>query len=133
MNQEALDLWTRACRSHQTSSLLAGVDPDAAASRAYYAAFYAVSALFALQGKTFTKHTFVEAAVHRDLVKSGIWSADLGSAFSWLVGLRKTGDYGIGVHVSQEEGIDAVNKAARILQAVRDSSPERFPAVGLEK
>ena len=129
MNQEALDLWTRACRSHQTSSLLTRVDPDAAASRAYYAAFYAVSALFALQGKTFTKHAALEAAVHRDLVKTGIWTEHLGSAFSWLAGLRKTGDYIIGVHVSPEEAEEAVRKADRMLQAVRDSSPEPFPEV----
>jgi uncharacterized protein (UPF0332 family) len=56
MNQDARDLWTRTVRSHKTATKLVSEDPDAAASRAYYAAFYAVSALFALQGKTFTKH-----------------------------------------------------------------------------
>jgi uncharacterized protein (UPF0332 family) len=43
---------------------------DSAASRAYYAAFHAASALFALEGRTFTKHSALEAAVHRDLVKA---------------------------------------------------------------
>ena len=91
MNQEALDLWTRACRSHQTSSLLSRVDPDGAASRAYYAAFYAVSALFALQGKTFTRHAALEAAVHRDLVKTGIWPDDLGSPSPGLSACARLG------------------------------------------
>jgi len=129
MNQEARDLWTRAVRSLDTSAKWAGEDPDAAASRAYYAAFYAVSALFALQGKTFTKHRALEAAVHRTLVKPGTWPADLGSTFSWLVRLRRTGDYGGRRHVSPDEAQEAVDKARRILQAVRDTSPEPFPQI----
>ena len=46
---------------------------DGAASRAYYAAFHAVTALFALEGRIFAKHSALEAAVHRDLVKPGRW------------------------------------------------------------
>ena len=129
MNQDARDLWTRTVRSHKTATKLVSEDPDAAASRAYYAAFYAVSALFALQGKTFTKHRAVEAAVHRDLVKPGTWPEDLGEAFSWLVRLRRTGDYGGGIHVSPDEAQEAVDKARRILQAVQDTSPEPFPQI----
>ena len=55
MNQETHDLWLRAVRSYKTASKLVEEDPDTAASRAYYAAFYAVSGLFALQGKTLTQ------------------------------------------------------------------------------
>jgi uncharacterized protein (UPF0332 family) len=82
MNQEAHALWLRAVRSYKSAAKLADEDPDAAASRAYYAAFHAVSALFALQGKTFTKHRALEAAVHRDLVRTQMWAVDLGAAFS---------------------------------------------------
>jgi uncharacterized protein (UPF0332 family) len=69
MNQDTHELWLRAVRSYKTASKLAEEDPNAAASRAYYAAFYAASALFALQGKTFTKHRALETAIHRDLVR----------------------------------------------------------------
>jgi uncharacterized protein (UPF0332 family) len=124
MNQDAIDLWGRAERSLETSAKLVKEDPDAAASRAYYAAFYAVSALFALQGKTFTKHRTLEAAVHRDLVKPGTWSTDLGGAFSELVRLRRTGDYGGQLHVSLDEAREAVNKARRIVQTIRDANPD---------
>jgi uncharacterized protein (UPF0332 family) len=112
MNQETHDLWLRAVRSSKT------------ASRAYYAAFYAVSALFALKGKTFTQHRAVEAAVHRDLVQAQTWSVELGAAFSWLVRLRRTGDYGGSMHVSPDEAQEAVDKAHSILQAVWTTSPE---------
>lgn len=124
MNQDAIDLWTRAVRSLETSAKLVSEDPDAAASRAYYAAFYAVSALFALQARTFTKHREVEAAVHRDLVKPGTWTTDMGATFSELVRLRRTGDYGGRLHVSSDEAQEAVNKARRILQIIQDTNPD---------
>jgi uncharacterized protein (UPF0332 family) len=124
MNQETNDLWLRAVRSYKSAAKLADEDPDSAASRAYYAAFHAVSALFALQGKTFTQHRAVEAAVHRDLVHSKTWSTELGAAFSWLVRLRRTGDYGGSMHVSLDEAQEAVEKARSILSAVRTTSPE---------
>jgi uncharacterized protein (UPF0332 family) len=95
----------------------------------YYAAFHAVSALFALQGKTFTKHRALEAAVHRDLVRTQMWAVDLGAAFSWLVRLRRTGDYGGSMHVSLDEAQEAVDKARQILRAVRTTSPEPLPQV----
>ncbi|HEV8718668.1 MAG TPA: HEPN domain-containing protein [Candidatus Binatia bacterium] len=126
MNQDAGELWNRAVRSLETSTKLVSEDPDAAASRAYYAAFYAVSALFALQERTFTKHRAVEAAVHRDLVKPGMWTVDMGATFSELVRLRRTGDYGGRIHVSQDEAQEAVNKARCILQAVQDTNPDFF-------
>ena len=127
MNAEAQDFWDRAVRALHTARALITEDPDASASRAYYAAFYAVSALFAFQGKTFTKHTAVERAVHRDLVKEEKWSAAAGAAFSWLTNLRYTGDYGGGLHVQPAEAEIAVQRAELILQATRASVPEFTP------
>ena len=122
-------LWLRAVRSYKSAARLADEDPDSAASRAYYAAFHAVSALFAIQGKTFTHHRAVEAAVHRDLVHAQTWSVELGAAFSWLVRLRRTGDYGGSMHVSLDEAQEAVDKAYSILHAVQITSPEPLPPI----
>jgi hypothetical protein len=71
----------------------------------------------------------VEAAVHRDLVHAHMWSVELGAAFSWLVRLRRTGDYGGSMHVSPDEAQEAVDKARSILQAVRTTSPEPLPPI----
>lgn len=57
MTQEAADLWARALQAFHTSRREAVTDPDTAASRAYYAAFYAVSAMFILEGKNFSRHS----------------------------------------------------------------------------
>jgi len=123
MTEQARDLWHRAQRALHTAASLVDEDPDSAASRAYYSAFYAVSAVFALEDKFFTKHRAIEAAVHRDLVKTGRWLEDLGAAFSELVRLRTMGDYGLGVHVSADAAKEALRKAELILQGVRQVCP----------
>ena len=127
MSPESLELWNRAVRSHKTAAMLAQEDPDAAVSRAYYAAFYAVSALFAAQGRTFSRHAGVEAAVHRDLVRAGKWSLELGEAFSSLASLRATADYGVEIHATPAQAAQTVEMAEQILQAVRASSSESLP------
>lgn len=123
MTQYATDLWHRAAKALSTARGVAASDPDAAASRAYYAAFYAISALFAVEGRDFGKHSGVEAAVHRDLVKTGRWPAELGADYHSLRGLRATGDYGGLEHVQTQAAVQAIDKAQRILHAVRNTCP----------
>jgi len=121
LNEEALGLWGRAQRSLAVAESALEEDPDSSASRAYFAAFHAVSALFASQGRDFSKHSALEAAVHRDLVKTGVWDKTLGADFSWLATVRSTGDYGGTAHVSVEDAREAVSRARKILDAVRIS------------
>ena len=125
MSEYASDLWRRACRALATASRnIEAADPDAAASRAYYAAFYAVSALFALESRDFAKHSAVEAAVHRELVRTGRWPPELGENYRSLRDLRATGDYGHLDHVTPKAAQDAVDMARRILEAVQQACPE---------
>ena len=56
MNVEARDLWDRATLALRLAKHDLPMSADGAASWAYYAAFYAVSALFAMEGRTFSKH-----------------------------------------------------------------------------
>jgi uncharacterized protein (UPF0332 family) len=128
VSPEALDYWTRAVQALRTAESLIDRDPDASSSRAYYAAFYAVSALLAFEQVSLSKHTAVERAVHRDLVKPGRWATELGAAFSWLANLRYTADYGGGEHVQKEDAELAVERARLILLAVQDSAPEPLPS-----
>jgi hypothetical protein len=124
VNNDASDFWTRARQALITANALRSQDPDAAASRAYYAAFYAVSAHFAGQGKFFTKHSGIETAVHRDLVRCGFLSADLGAGYSSLVNLRTAGDYGGGAHVSEQDAQMACETAACIVAAIAKINPD---------
>ena len=117
MNTEARDFLERALKAVETAGLLVERDSDASVSRSYYA----VSALFANQSLTFTKHAAVESAVHRDLVKTGKWVVELGAAYSSLASLRSTGDYGGGLHIDVDTAKTALEKAHKIIQAVRKS------------
>jgi uncharacterized protein (UPF0332 family) len=121
------DLWARALRAIQAARRELEFDPDTCASRAYYAAFHAVSAFLALQGQDFTKHSGVEAAVHRDLVRTGLWPQELGADYSRLLVLRHTGDYGGSQLVSLEDARGAVEAAERILRKVSEDRPGEFP------
>ncbi len=109
--------------------LLAHHGFDGAASRAYYAAFHAVTALFALEGRTFVKHAALTAAVHRDLVKSGKWSEDLGRDFSFCLDLRSVSDYGTEIRVDASQAADAIDATRRVLLAVEKTLPEDFSSL----
>lgn len=104
VSKVAADFWERSLDSLRVARRILSISPDSAAPAAYYAAFYAVSAHFALGGRTFRKHTALQAAVHRDLVKGEGWPAHLGSAYTLLNELRDVGHYGGTKHVTPEEG-----------------------------
>jgi len=74
----------------------------------------------------FVKHSAVEAAVHKELVRTGLWPAELGNGFSRLFQLRSRGDYGGGRHVSPADTAEAIRIAAEILQAVARDHPDEF-------
>lgn len=91
---------------------------DYAASRAYYAAFYAATALLLREGLAFGKHSGVIAAIHQRFVKTGRLEAKHGRDLNWLFGLRTTGDYGGATHVSTEDAEAAIEAAQEFCEAV---------------
>jgi uncharacterized protein (UPF0332 family) len=124
MKEFAAVEWQRALRTLETARQNAYTDPDSAASRAYYAAFHAITALFALRGQSFSKHAAIRAALHRDLIRSGEWSSELGRSYDFLMDARAKGDYGGLMQVSERDAKIAFEKAAQILDAVKRSCPE---------
>lgn len=121
--------WDRACDAFREAQLLlANRGFDGAASRAYYAVYHAVTASFSLEGRTFTKHSALEAAVHRDLVKIGRWPQELGQDFAFCLELRGVSDYGTEVRVDAKQAAEAIEAARRILNAVHDALPPDFPS-----
>jgi uncharacterized protein (UPF0332 family) len=73
---------------------------------------------FAKFGQTYSKHSGIEAAVHRDLVRPGIIPAELGAYYSWLASLRNTGDYGGLSHVSVEDASKALSRATDFIDTI---------------
>ena len=122
--REIVELWQRAQEAlRATETLIAAGFPDFAAARAYYAAFYAASALLLAEGKTFRSHRGVVALIHRDYVRSGRLPVDLGRILSTLSDLRSVGDYGSATHVSHGEANIALIEAQQFLEAVRSLLP----------
>jgi len=109
---------TRSQRCLAAARALIDIDPDSAASRAYYAAFHALSAAFAATGQTFTSHRAIRAALHRDLVREGVVDARKGRDYDFLVELRETGDYGGLDLVTEEDARMALAKAEEFAAAM---------------
>ncbi|MFH1538380.1 MAG: HEPN domain-containing protein [bacterium] len=122
----AEDFWKRAIEALAMAEVGLKVSPDGATNRAYYAAFNAVSALFALEGEFYKKHSALESDVHHKLVKTGKWNPELGEKYKSLHKLRAVGDYGELQHVSPEEAEKAVASATEILKAISASKPDIF-------
>ena len=72
---------------------------DFAASRAYYAAYYAATALLLGEDLEFSKHSGVIATIHKKYVKTGKLEKGYGRDLNWLFELRGVGDYGTVMHV----------------------------------
>jgi len=104
----------------------AAFSPNDSASRSYYAAFNAVSALFALRGTFFRSHDAVEIAFHRDLVKPGIFSHEVRDAYKLIRKSRQVGDYGVTEDVDEDEAREAVTLAKLVLEAVYNACPDDF-------
>ena len=124
MKDFALGEWQRALRTLVSGRKLVSTDPDSAASRAYYAAFHSLTALFALRGRTFSKHAAIRAALHRELIRPGQWPTELGQAYDFLMDMREIGDYGGLVQVSQDDAKMSLEKAAAIVEEVKRTCPE---------
>jgi uncharacterized protein (UPF0332 family) len=93
---------------------------DIAASRAYYAAFYAASALLLKENIDTTKHSGVIASIHRLFVKEGKLDKEQGKNLNWLFELRGVGDYGVSEHVSSGEAYRAVQVAEAFLESATE-------------
>ncbi len=118
--------WREALQAIESARLVLPTDPNAAINRAYYAAFYAVTAFLALDHRHYSKHYMVEAAVHRDLVHQGIWPAELGTAYSKLFVLRAEADYSI-ERMESEVAAHAIDLAEQILEEIHGLRPDYLP------
>jgi uncharacterized protein (UPF0332 family) len=126
VKDKALHFWKRAYQTFKAAKENLEIDTDTAASRAFYASFYAVSAILTIQGKSYSKHSAVQAAVHRDIIKTGLLNAEVGQDYDFLFRARNTADYGAEVYISSEEAEETVAAAKRILSQVYKTNPDLF-------
>ncbi len=84
---------------------------DFVVNRAYYACFYAASAVLLAMGRRFVKHSGLRAAVHKDLVKTGQLDPQWGKAFDRIFENRQFADY-IELHRFEREQLEEIVKNA---------------------
>ena len=110
MAEEAL----QSARMEYEAGLLHG-----AINRAYYAVFYAATALFVDRGLSFRKHAGVRAAVHRELIKKSVLSVEMGVLYDRLFEDRQHGDYMVLTEFEPDDVKEKIERAGAFLQAVR--------------
>jgi len=67
--------------------------PAFSMNRVYYAMFYAVQALLASQGVSFSKHGQVKAWFNREMVKPSIFPVEMGRLYNKAFEYRQKFDY----------------------------------------
>ena len=96
-----------------------------AVNRAYYACFYAASAVLLSAGHRFVKHTGVRAALHQHFVKTGRIAPELGRSYDLLFQRRGQADYAELVTFDDSQVAELVRKAEEFVGAMeRLLSPE---------
>jgi uncharacterized protein (UPF0332 family) len=62
-------------------------------NRLYYGCFYAISALLLTKDLSSAKHSGVRSLFHKNFVKTGVVSTDIGKIYDKLYRNRQKGDY----------------------------------------
>ena len=76
-------------------------------------------ALLLKSGLKFGKHSGVISAIHQHFVKTEKLDKSLGKNLNWLFELRGIGDYGVFLHVKEDEAKEAIKVAQKFLDSVK--------------
>ena len=96
-----------------------------AINRAYYAAFYAVIAVLALDNIDFKRHKDVVATFNRDYIASGMYEKEIGRLLSRLQKKRENSDYDDFYIASKEEAEDQIKFAEQIVMSITNKIGRR--------
>ncbi|HYN78462.1 MAG TPA: HEPN domain-containing protein [Lamprocystis sp. (in: g-proteobacteria)] len=89
-----------------------------AVSRAYYAAFHAVSALHLSQGRSFSSHAQVIGQFNKDFVRTARFPQEFTRILARLFEDRQSGDYDVASAITADEARQDVADAEKIVDAV---------------
>ena len=131
MSQEEIEsLMRRAERSLRSArNLLDDGDHDFAMSRAYYAMFYAATAVLLARGVKRSKHSGVIAAFGQELVKAGEFTTEDQRLLQAAFQDRSEGDYA-GVFPSRDKTERRLSEARGFVTRVADFLRRTNPPAG---
>ena len=96
------------------------------ANRSYYAIFHAMSALFALDGRGFRKHSGVLANFNKDYIKTGLLEVEYAQIAKKAFSLRTQSDYGEFYVVSKQEVKEQHENAGRFVKRIESLLDEQI-------
>jgi Uncharacterized conserved protein related to C-terminal domain of eukaryotic chaperone, SACSIN len=88
-------------------------------SRAYYAAFHAVSMLLFANGQSYSRHGQLIGAFNKKFVAPGELPKDLGKALGRLYDQRQVADYDVFDRADEKESAQGISDAESIIEAIR--------------
>ena len=89
-------------------------------SRAYYAAFHAISAALASRGLTFSSHAQVIGAFNKEFVKTAVFSADTTRKLQRLFEDRQISDYDCTGRIDEETARADLDDAQALVDVCRN-------------
>lgn len=87
-------------------------------NRSYYAAFYAMKAVYTLKGQDFRKHKTLLAAFNKEFVATEIFPREMGRKISTLSLIREQSDYNDFYVASKQESQQQMEIAEELVLAV---------------
>lgn len=98
---------------------------SSACNRAYYAVFYAASALLAAKRMAFGKHSAVMAAFRQNFVKTGEIDVKWSRIYERILSHRQSGDYDIQISIEKEQSVTDLKDAQEFVKDVKAWLQER--------
>lgn len=92
---------------------------SSACNRAYYAIFYAASAVLYSKGKAYGKHSAVLAAFRQFFIKTGEFEKELSADYEFIMDSRQTADYDIYDSLEKDDVVQVVTKARGFVEEVQ--------------
>jgi uncharacterized protein (UPF0332 family) len=120
VNDEQQKLLQKARRALRTAQVdLADGDPEAAASRAYYAMFYVAEAYLLGEGLAFSSHHAVRGAFGKHFTKTGRVPVEFHQSLLAAAELRRTADYRT-VSVGEADAADVIASADSFIRLAEE-------------
>lgn len=88
-------------------------------NRAYYAIFYAASALLYSKGKSYGKHSAVLAAFRQYFIKTGEFDKKWSDDYRVIMENRHTADYELQDDLDKEDAVEAIEKSKAFVEEVK--------------
>lgn len=89
-------------------------------NRSYYAAFYAIKAIYTIRGLDFKKHKTLLVNFNKEYVATEIFPREIGRKISTLALIREQSDYNDFYMASKQESQQQVEIAEELITLVRE-------------